>query len=110
MAQEEVEDEAQREVRDLQEEQSRLRSLTEHTGFKYLREVLQEQVKVRTQAIILTPLNSLDETLHQEYSKGEAAGISLAERFVEIRLTDLAEQIEERLKPKSQVLREGNES
>ncbi len=99
--------EDQREVRELQEEQSRLRSLLGHSGFTYLKEVLESQAASRTDHIILNPLESMDDVLEQEYKKGEAAGILLACRFAEVRLEDLAEQIEDKLKAKR---KEGNES
>jgi hypothetical protein len=40
--------------------------------------LLTEQVTGRIDGMILTPLASLDETLGQEYAKGEAAGLKLA--------------------------------
>lgn len=89
-----------RPVRELQEERSQLLSLKAHAGFKYYQEILDAQQKTRVQAIVLTPLDSLDKVPHQEYSKGEAAGILLALDIVDARLTDLNEQIDELLKPK----------
>jgi hypothetical protein len=96
----EEEGEGKRELRELQEEQYRLRSLKDHPGFKYLQEVLQAQVETRTKAIILAPLASLDEVPNQEYAKGEAAGILFAKEFVDTRLNALAEEIQDILEKK----------
>lgn len=104
MEQEEGED--KRELRDLQEEQSRLRSLKDHPGFKYLQEVLQAQAETRTKAIILAPLASLDDVPNQEYAKGEAAGILFSKEFVDTRLSTLAEEIQDILEKKES----GNEN
>jgi len=93
-------EEEQVDLRALQEEQSQLRSLLNHPGFKLLREFLQAQAKARTESVILTPLNSMDEVPKREYEKGEAAGIIFAEHFVDIRLSDLAETIEDMLEKK----------
>lgn len=40
----------------------------------------------------------MDAVLEQEYKKGEAAGILFARDFVNVRTSDLTEQIEELLK------------
>lgn len=82
-------------VRELQEELSKLASLKEHAGYQYLMEIAEAQVKGRMDQMILTPLEGMDQVLRQEYAKGEVAGIRLFTNIVEIRLTDLQEEIED---------------
>jgi hypothetical protein len=86
------------EVRELQEELSRLRSLQEHPGFEYLMRIAGAQLETRKQQILLTPLPTMDSVLGQEYAKGEVSGIELFTRIVDIRMRDLAEEIQERLR------------
>lgn len=90
--------EADRELRELQEELSRLKALVLTPGFKYFMEVLATQVENRKQQIILTPLKKMDEVLEQEYQKGEVAGIALSMNFVEIRVKNIEDEILEILK------------
>ncbi len=86
------------EVRELQEELSKLRGLVLHAGYDYLVKIAQAQLETRRQQIILTPLKSMDEVLAQEFAKGETAGIELFTRLVDIRINDLESEINERLK------------
>lgn len=85
-------------LRDLQEERFRLTSLKEHAGYQYLMAIAERQRETRHQAIFLKPLKSLDETLEQEYLKGELSGITLFMRMVDIRIDDLTNDITQRLK------------
>lgn len=96
------EQEEQVEVRDLQEELSKLRSLKTQTGFFYLMKIAEIQVKERTDQLILSPLATMDAVLGQEYQKGEIAGIKLFVEFTDIRIRDLEEQIETALAGKEQ--------
>ena len=86
------------ELRELQEELSKLKSLQEHRGYEYLMQVAESQLENRRQQILLTPLRAMDEVLMQEYSKGEVSGIELFTKLVEIRINDLTQEIQERLK------------
>jgi hypothetical protein len=86
------------EVRELQEELSKLRGLVLHAGYDYLVKIAQAQLETRRQQIILTPLKSMDEVLAQEFAKGETAGIELFTRLVDIRINYLESEINERLK------------
>ena len=81
------------EVRVLQEERSRLTNLREHSGYKYLMEIAAAQIETRRQAVFLKPLKSMDETLEQEYLKGELSGITLFSQMVDIRVDELAGEI-----------------
>lgn len=84
-------------LRALQEERFNLTQLKEQKGFRYLMEIAQAQIDSRQQQIFLTPLKSLDETLGQEFLKGELSGITLFKRFVDIRIEALTEEITEKL-------------
>lgn len=77
---------------------SRLTSLIAHPGYQFLMEVAQSQIETRINGIILTPLNTYDETLKQEYAKGEVAGIQLFKSLAEARVRDLSERIQDVLK------------
>ena len=63
--------------------------------------VLNEQIAHRTQAIILSPLKSIDAVGEQEYAKGEVAALKLAVQMPEAMLEaviDELKQLEEALK------------
>jgi hypothetical protein len=79
-------------LRELQEELSKLRDLRGHNGYRYLMEIAAAQVETRRN-FERSPLKSLDATLEQEFQKGEIAGILLFSEIVDIRVTDLEEQI-----------------
>ncbi len=49
-----------------------------HPGWDLLLQVINAQVKLRTQRVLLTPLDTLDGALGQEFQKGEISGLSLA--------------------------------
>jgi len=52
-------------------------------------EIANAQMETRKQSVFLTPLKSLDETLAQEYQKGEIAGIHLFMNLAEVRINEL---------------------
>jgi hypothetical protein len=85
-------------VRELQEELSELRRLKTFPGFAWLLKVAEDQVKSRTEVIILTPLSGVDAALEQEYKKGEISGIKLFSELVDIRIDELERDIEQRIK------------
>jgi hypothetical protein len=93
-----VDEEGQPEVRELQEELSRLNSLKAHAGYVYLMEIAQAQLETRKQAVFLTPLKKMDEVLEQEYQKGEISGIALFMQMVDVRIQQLSDEINETLK------------
>ncbi len=49
-----------------------------HPGWDLLLQVVNAQLKLRTQRVLLTPLETLDGALAQEFQKGEISGLSLA--------------------------------
>lgn len=86
------------EVRALQEELHNLVKLKENVGFKELLEIANDQIRARTDAILLAPLTSWDKALEQEYSKGEVHGMKLLVAMTDIRIADLQERITDGLK------------
>ncbi len=88
---------ASREVRDLQEELSRLTSFRNHPGYEELMKIAEDQLDARIGAVLLTPLNGLDETLKQEFEKGEISGIKLFVKMTDIQIQTLKEEIEDKL-------------
>lgn len=56
---------------------SDLRLLLQSQGWALLNKHVQAQIDARTDAIILTPLSRMDDTLEQEYKKGEIAALRL---------------------------------
>jgi len=79
-----------------------LEALLESSGWAILSETLREQVHSRIQELVLKPLTTLDESLAQEYAKGETASLQLVlvmpSTLLEAAAQDAAEQqIEEEL-------------
>ena len=83
------------ELRELQEEHTRLKGLKEHPGFKYYLDIGAAQIATRRGLYEGKPLKSLDESLEQEFQKGEVAGIRFMTEFVDIRLRIIEEQCSE---------------
>lgn len=54
-----------------------LEALLQSSGWSILREVIASQVHNRIQQLVLTPLETLDQSLAQEYAKGETASLQL---------------------------------
>lgn len=78
-----------------------MQGLLSSQGWALLLSVLKEQVEHRTQAIILSPLESLDKAGLQEYAKGEVQALKLAMQMPEAMLeavVDELKQLEEELK------------
>ena len=91
-------DEEETQVRDLQEERSRLLSFKQHPGYADLMAIAESQLEVRKQTVFLNPLKSLDETFEQEYMKGEISGIALFKEMVEVQIQSLTDEIDAALK------------
>ena len=81
------------ETRELQEELSRLKALVTTAGWKYLEKIAAAQVEHRRNSYELRPLSSLDETLAQEYQKGEVSGIRLFVQLPSLRISALEEEL-----------------
>jgi hypothetical protein len=69
-----------------------LRRLVNSPGWALFRELVEEQIRVRTDRVMLTPCKSLDECLEQEYMKGEA---SMARTLTEMPSVALAEMLKD---------------
>lgn len=91
----EDQEERPRELRELQEERHNLKKLQESAPFKFVMSTADSQIKTRTDNIILRPLANLDESLAQEYAKGEVAGIRLFTQMVPTMIETLDEDIAE---------------
>lgn len=81
-------------LRELQEELSDWKSLLEQRAVKRWLELAREQMENRKQAVFLNPLESLDNSLRQEFQKGEISGIYLFSRIPEIQVAALESDIE----------------
>ena len=79
----------------LQAELSELKSLQQRPGYKELMRLADVQIANRRNLIELVPLKSLDETLAQEYAKGEISGIRLFQSMVEVQKGNLELEIKE---------------
>jgi hypothetical protein len=90
-------DETQPEVRDLQEERFELRGLKSHPGYGRLLKIAEESASLRAAGVLSTPVEGLDGAIRQEYEKGIFYGIQLFRGFVDARIRDLDEQIQERI-------------
>lgn len=84
-------------LRALQEERFKLTDLRDHAGYRYLMQIAKAQMNARHQAVFLTPLKKLDDTLEQEYHKGEMAGIALFMNMVDVRVDELTNAINQEL-------------
>lgn len=85
-------------LRELQEELSNLRRLSQSAEFQLYLHYLEGQCELRKQQVFLTPLTAMDEVLGQEYVKGEIAGLHHAGHIVTTRIADLQDQIQAALK------------
>lgn len=54
------------------------KTFMEHPGWAKLSAFLKEQMDLRKQAVVLTPINSVGQAFSQEFYKGECQGISTA--------------------------------
>lgn len=71
----------EKDLRELQEVRSNLLQLTQHPGFIWMMGVIEGQIERRFYEN-LKPLASMDETLAQEFSKGEAQGLVTTRELV----------------------------
>lgn len=78
----------QKEVRD------QLSTLFEQPGWKWMQEVLQNQLNVRVQNLILQSAGRVDDIVGLLQLKGECTGLKLAIELPQLSLRTLEEQIE----------------
>jgi hypothetical protein len=86
-----------RPLRELQEELSELNALREHRGYKTLMTIADLQAKARMDSLI-APIKTMDDTLEQEFRKGEIGGIQLFMRMTDVQISMLESEIETLLK------------
>lgn len=67
----------------------------EERGFRRFIDVLDEQVRIRSGNVLMTPLSDINSILGQEFMKGEVAGLNMAMRFVEARILDVETEVDE---------------
>lgn len=60
------------------------RELLASEGWRILKEVVEQQIKSRTDHIILTPRGDMKSEWDQEYKKGEVAGMKLVLEFPKV--------------------------
>ena len=80
------------EVRDLQEELSRLRSLREHPGWTMFQKVIKRQLELRKQQHFQSA-KSLEDILVSEFQKGEIAYGEFVLVLVDLQIATLQEEI-----------------
>lgn len=67
-----------------------LKALLESTGWSILVATMQDQVKARIEALVLSPLKTSDEVYQQEFSKGEISALQLVLRLPELLMDEVA--------------------
>jgi len=77
----------------LQEDLRDMATLLEHRGWKKLMEYAEQQIRGRTDEVILTPAKGLEGAMEQEFMKGEIGGIRLFCTFPEAVTSDLRSQL-----------------
>lgn len=88
---------AREELEQLHELRVMWEELQASPAWKKLQSQLEEQIKLRTERILLVPLQSADAVFEQEFSKGEVAGMRLVLRLPEQAKEDL-QYAQERVK------------
>lgn len=99
----EEEEDPKVQVRELQEVLSDLNALVESRGWKRLQKITAAQIETRRNGYEAKPLKSLDETLEQEFLKGEVVGIRTFIQLPYDEIEDLQTQIAELLKENEDV-------
>lgn len=80
-------------LRELQEVLSDLNSLVDSRGWKRLMQIAQAQIETRRNNYEAKPLKAIDETLEQEFLKGEVTGIRTFCQLPTDEIEDLQTQI-----------------
>jgi len=74
------------EISDKAGDVSQWRRLLDDPVWKMLAETFEAQIRERTNAIVFTPLESVDGAMKQEFMKGEVGGLGLASKLPVIML------------------------
>lgn len=72
---------------------AQLRELENSPGWDIISKILDRQVAIRTNAMLTQPLKSLDQTLEQEYIKGEAAQLLTLRGLPTVLIEELKEAV-----------------
>lgn len=72
-----------------------LEDLVQSKGWALLVKMLQAQVLTRQQTVFATPCRSIDDTLGQEFMKGEGVAFAFVEKYPHIYIDNLSTQIDE---------------
>lgn len=83
-------------VDDLKTRQQELTSLNNSVGWALYRSVLDAQLETRKRTVFHTPCKSIDETLAQEFLKGEGSGIYQTMTLIELLIEALDEELNSR--------------
>jgi hypothetical protein len=73
-------------------DKSALAGLTENPGWRMLRAWIEEQVRYRTDQIVLQPCRGVESQLEQEYMKGEISALRTLTAFVDT-VTETADAV-----------------
>lgn len=79
----------------LVEARHQLRVLVASPGWQLYCLLVGKQIAARTDSIILQPLEALDDSLPQEYAKGEVAAMRLTIAFAETMIETFTSSLEE---------------
>lgn len=82
-------------LREAQEERSRLLSLLNNAGWRWYEGILDTQIEARRNNYELRPLETMDEVLAEQFTKGEIAGFRTAKVIIIARVEELENEIEE---------------
>ena len=73
---------------------STLTSLTEHAGWALVAKMAEDQKTARIGEVLLQPLERMDKVLKQEFTKGEIAGLTLAQVSVFAHIETLKHEVQ----------------
>lgn len=94
------------EYRHYQEVRAQLRQLFEHPGWKWLRQVMENQVGTRIGTLVLTAPEGLDDMVRKAYATGEVAGLKLAMDLPQASLDTIDEDLEQETARRNAIVEE----
>lgn len=87
--------ELENQILDLREKIREIKVFIDSRDWKQYTALIEAQCEGRINKLILTPLGSIDETLAQEYAKGEVAGLRLGVTLMEQTVEDLTTEMDQ---------------